>query len=283
MKKKVFVFLIVFLILSFISLPAVFAQEKDSHEKNFLKEHVQIELSGGQFWFIEDKDTWYEYGKEKWFFPEIGLRLKIWRGISLGVNVAMLGGKETNYISGSEWTNYFSGWGWGSFQIDWSQDWIYQYPTRPTIGADLKVVPFHLWKLAPYVKVNIKNWFCKKVEKEFFQTAVITDLETGQKYLFERTEKGQTIINKAWVLNEDGTKGAVWFDETKTVDYSVFYQRNFQFPLWEVGLQVDLSKHLSLAGCYSWGVMYQTEQGQGVSGKMHTKIGMWKAGLLYRF
>ncbi|HQI26385.1 MAG TPA: hypothetical protein PLY95_04030 [Candidatus Paceibacterota bacterium] len=282
MKKKVFVFLIVFLIFGFCSFP-VFAQQKDTQEKDSLKKHIQIEVSGGQFWFIEDKDTWYEYGKEKWIFPEIGLRLKIWRGISLGVNVGMLGGKETNYISGSEWTNYVSGWGWGSFQIDWSQDWTYQYPTRPTIGADLKVVPFHIWKLAPYVKVNLKNWFCKKIEKEFFQTAIITDLETGQKYLYERTEKKTDLIEKAWLLNADGTKGAVWFDETTDFGDPIFYQRNFQIPLWEAGLQIDLSKHLSLSGCYSWGVMYQTEEAPGVSGKRHTKVGMWKAGLLYRF
>jgi len=51
-----------FLIFGFCSFP-VFAQE-DNHEKNFLKEHVQIEVNGGQFWFIEDKDTWYEYGKK---------------------------------------------------------------------------------------------------------------------------------------------------------------------------------------------------------------------------
>mgnify|MGYP000936775708 FL=1 len=282
MKKKVFVFLIVFLIFGFCSFP-VFAHQKDTQEKDSLKKHIQIEVSGGQFWFIEDKDTWYEYGKEKWIFPEIGLRLKIWRGISLGVNVGMLGGKETNYISGSEWTNYVSGWGWGSFQIDWSQDWTYQYPTRPTIGADLKVVPFHIWKLAPYVKVNLKNWFCKKIEKEFFQTAIITDLETGQKYLYERTEKKTDLIEKAWLLNADGTKGAVWFDETTDFGDPIFYQRNFQIPLWEAGLQIDLSKHLSLSGCYSWGVMYQTEEAPGVSGKRHTKVGMWKAGLLYRF
>jgi|GEM_PF-2670258 len=282
MKKKVFVFLIVFLIFGFCSFP-VFAQQKDTQEKDSLKKHIQIEVSGGQFWFIEDKDTWYEYGKEKWIFPEIGLRLKIWRGISLGVNVGMLGGKETNYISGSEWTNYVSGWGWGSFQIDWSQDWTYQYPTRPTIGADLKVVPFHIWKLAPYVKVNLKNWFCKKIEKEFFQTAIITDLETGQKYLYERTEKKTDLIEKAWLLNADGTKGAVWFDETTDFGDPIFYQRNFQIPLWEAGLQIDLSKHLSLSGCYSWGVMYASEEAPGVSGKWHTKIGMWKAGLLYRF
>ena len=282
MKKKVCLFLIVFLIFGFCSFP-VFAQQKDTQEKDSLKKHIQIEVNGGQFWFIEDKDTWYEYGKEKWIFPEIGLRLKIWRGISLGINIGMLGGKETNYISGSEWTNYFSGWGYGSFQIDWSQDWVYQYPVRPTIGADLKVIPFHIWKLAPYAKVNLKNWFCKKVEKEFFQTAIINDLETGQKYLYEVDLKDRVRTDKAWLLNADGTKGAVWFDEIKNIDHPAVYQRNFQLPLWEVGLQIELSKHLSLSGCYSWGVMYASEEAPGVSGKWHTKIGMWKAGLLYRF
>jgi len=74
----------------------------------------------------------------------------------------MLGGKETNYISAQSGQIISPVGAGGHFKLIWSQDWIFQYPSRPTIGADLKVVPFHFMEICSLHKSESQKLVLQK-------------------------------------------------------------------------------------------------------------------------